>query len=86
MKSKVSNNTRVTVSVVIPEDFYRELKVKAAIEEMSLSRFLEQLLRLGLQEYEKQASKGIPASTIKELIGVVSYKGDAVKDTEEIYE
>ncbi len=86
MKTPPSNKSKATVSVIIPEEFYRELKMRAALEEKSLSSFLEHLLRLGLQEYEKRKSRGIPASALSELIGAVSYEGDAVKDAEEIYD
>jgi len=86
MKQRTSSGAKTTVSVVISEEFYRELKMKAALEERSLSSLLEQLLHLGLQEYEKRSLKGIPAGALSKLIGTVNYQGDALKDSEEIYD
>ncbi len=82
----MSGTKKTTVSVVLPEDFYRELKVRAALEEKSLSSFMEGLLRIGLMEYERRKIKGIPADELDEIVGLVSYEGNAVEDSEAIYE
>ncbi|WP_297057684.1 hypothetical protein, partial [Thermosulfurimonas sp.] len=77
---------RATVSVVLPADFYRELKLRAAMEEKSLSSFLEQLLRIGFAEYERRKLEGLPPETLEDFVGLVEYEGDAFKDAEAFYE
>ena len=77
---------KTTVSVVLPEDFYRELKMMAALEESSLSGFMEGLLRMGLREYERRKGKGLSPEKLEEIVGLVEYEGDAVRDAEDIYE
>ena len=68
---------KVTVSVVMPEDFHRELKLKAALEGLSLSSFMERLLRMGLKEYERKNLSRIPAEKLKELVGSLNPEEDS---------
>ena len=68
---------KVTVSVVMPEDFHRELKLKAALEGLSLSSFMERLLRMGLKEYERKNLARIPAEKLKELAGSLNPEEDS---------
>ena len=47
---------------------------------------MEGLLRMGLREYERRKGKGLSPEKLEEIVGLVEYEGDAVRDAEEIYE
>ncbi len=85
-KESSFHRKRATVSVVLPVDFYRELKLRVAMEEKSLSSFLEQLLKIGFAEYERRKLQGLPPETLEDFVGVAEYEGDALKDAEAFYE
>lgn len=62
-----------------------ELPVERQAEVLDFALFLKQRLAARKQRSSKLVAKGIPASRLMALAGIVSWGGDAVEDTERLY-
>ncbi len=79
---------RVTVSYTIPKELAVGLKTYAAEKGVPASRIVEEILAEGLKRRlrEEMNRKLIKASELEKLIGIISCGGDALKDSEAIWD
>ncbi len=76
------------VSFTLPVDLVETIKELAGREKKSKSRVVEELIRESLRNRKRKELEkiGIHSKKLEFLKGVVSLGGNALKDSEEIYE
>ncbi|WP_022854042.1 hypothetical protein [Thermodesulfatator atlanticus] len=79
---------RITVSYTIPKKLATGLKTYAAERGVPASRVVEEILAEGLKRKlkEEMDRKLIRASELEKLIGIVSCGGDALEDSEAVWD
>ena len=63
-----------------------ELPTDQVTEVLDFALFLKQRRQAELQEPEKPVVKSVPAAHLDKLVGLVAWGGDALADTERLYE
>ncbi len=84
----VKGLNKKVVSFTLPVDLVEAIKELAGREKKSGSRVVEELIRESLRSRKRKELKrvAIHSKKLESLKGVVSLGGDALKDSEAIYE
>jgi len=87
-KRRTKQLNKKVVSFTLPVDLIESIKKLAGKEKKSGSKIVEELLRESLKNKKKKELEKVAINfkKLKFLKGIVSLGGDALKDSEDIYE